>query len=211
MIEMALRAFTTFFATVGPVDVAAIYAVLAASANERQRRTMAIKGTLIATVVLVAFAVLGGNILSWLGITLPALRTAGGILLLLLGIDMVFARGSTMSKTTPAETFEAEGKPDISVFPLASPLIAGPGSLGAAILLMAEADNDLALEAIVIVMLLMIMAMTLALLLIAARLHKLLGVTGQNVISRVVGILLAALAIQFIFDGVKASGVFPSG
>jgi len=211
MLEMALRAFTTFFATVGPVDVAAIYAVLAASATARQRRSMAIKGTLIATVVLLVFAILGGSILSWLGITLPALRTAGGILLLLLGIDMVFARGSTMSKTTPAETFEAEGKLDISVFPLASPLIAGPGSLGAAILLMAEADNDLALEAMVILMLLVIMAMTLALLLIAGRLHKLLGVTGQNVISRVVGILLAALAIQFVFDGIKASGVFPGG
>jgi len=211
MLEMALRAFTMFFATVGPVDVAAIYAVLAASATARQRRTMAIKGTLIATVVLVVFAVLGGSILAWLGITLPALRTAGGVLLLLLGIDMVFARPSTMSKTTPAETFEAEGKPDISVFPLASPLIAGPGALGAAILLTAEADGDLALEAIVVAMLLVVMAITLALLLIAARLHKLLGVTGQNVISRVVGILLAALAVQFIFDGVRASGVFSTG
>jgi multiple antibiotic resistance protein len=210
MLEMALRAFTTFFATVGPVDVAAIYAVLAASASERQRRAMAIKGTLIATAVLVVFAILGGGILGWLGITLPALRTAGGVLLLLLGIDMVFARASTMSRTTPAETFEAEGKPDISVFPLASPLIAGPGALGAAILLMAEAEDDLALQAIVVVMLLVIMALTLALLLIAAQLHKLLGVTGQNVISRVVGILLAALAVQFIFDGIRASGVFSS-
>ena len=211
MLEMALRAFAMFFATVGPVDVAAIYAVLAASATERQRRTMAIKGTLIAATVLVVFAILGGSILGWLGITLPALQTAGGILLLLLGIDMVFARPSTMSTTTPAETFEAEGKPDISVFPLASPLIAGPGSLGAAILLTAEAGGDLAMEAIVVVMLLVVMAITLALLLIAARLHKLLGVTGQNVISRVVGILLAALAIQFMFDGIRASGLLYSG
>jgi multiple antibiotic resistance protein len=116
-----------------------------------------------------------------------------------------------MSKTTPAETFEAEGKPDISVFPLASPLLAGPGSLGAAILLTAEADGVLAKEAIVVVMLLVVMAMTLSLLLIAGRLHKLLGVTGQNVISRVVGILLAALAVQFIFDGVRATGLFSNG
>ena len=84
MLEMALRAFTTFFATISPVDVAALYAILTTSATERQRRRMAIKGTFIATGLLLTFAVLGAPLLSWLGITLPALRTAGGILLLLL-------------------------------------------------------------------------------------------------------------------------------
>jgi multiple antibiotic resistance protein len=106
-----------------------------------------------------------------------------------------------------AETSEAEHKPDISVFPLATPLIAGPGALGAAVLLAAEAQPDWVLEALVIAALLVVMAITLALLLIAAQLHKFLGVTGQNVISRVVGVLLAALAVQFLFDGVRTSGL----
>ena len=208
MLELAIRAFTTFFATIGPVDVAALFAVLSASASHKQRRSMAVKGTLIATVLLLSFVLFGTEVLRWMGISLPALRTAGGILLLLMAIDMVFARPSGMTSTTLAETSEAETKPDISVFPLATPLIAGPGALGAAVLLTAEAQTDWVLEALVIAALLVVMAITLALLLIAAQLHKFLGVTGQNVISRVVGILLAALAVQFLFDGVRTSGLF---
>jgi multiple antibiotic resistance protein len=207
MLELAIRAFTTFFATIGPVDVAALFAVLSASAGGKQRRSMALKGTLIATALLLSFILFGAEVLRWMGISLPALRTAGGILLLLMAIDMVFARPSGMTSTTLAETSEAEHKPDISVFPLATPLIAGPGSLGAAVLLAAEAQPDWVLEALVIAALLVVMAITLALLLIAAQLHRFLGVTGQNVISRVVGILLAALAVQFLFDGVRTSGL----
>jgi multiple antibiotic resistance protein len=207
MLELAIRAFTTFFATIGPVDVAALFAVLSASAAGKQRRSMALKGTLIATVLLLSFILFGAEVLRWMGISLPALRTAGGILLLLMAIDMVFARPSGMTSTTVAETTEAEHKPDISVFPLATPLIAGPGALGAAVLLTAEAQADWVLEVLVIAALLAVMAITLALLLIAAQLHRFLGVTGQNVISRVVGVLLAALAVQFLFDGVRTSGL----
>ncbi|MGF1639653.1 MAG: MarC family protein [Rhodospirillales bacterium] len=207
MLELAIRAFTTFFATVGPVDVAALFAVLSASASDRQRRSMALKGVAIATVLLLSFLVLGTETLKWMGITLPALRTAGGILLLLMAVDMVFARPSGMTAPTVAETTEAEHKPDISVFPLATPLIAGPGALGAAVLLGAEAESHWMREVVVIAAMLAVMAITLALLLIAARLHRFLGVTGQNVITRVVGILLAALAVQFLFDGVRTSGL----
>ena len=207
MLEIALRAFTTFFATVSPVDVAAIFAVLAAGASKSRRRSMAVKGTVIATVLLVVFALFGDNILRLLGITLPALRTAGGILLLLMAIDMVFARPSGMTSTTVEETTEAERRADLSVFPLATPLIAGPGALGAAILMMAEAGGDPLRELMVLLALLAVMAMTLALLLVAGKMQQYLGVTGQNVITRVVGILLAALAVQFVFDGVAASGL----
>ena len=168
---------------------------------------MAVKGTVIATVLLVVFALFGDNILRLLGITLPALRTAGGILLLLMAIDMVFARPSGMTSTTVEETTEAERRADLSVFPLATPLIAGPGALGAAILMMAEAGGDPLRELMVLLALLAVMAMTLALLLVAGKMQQYLGVTGQNVITRVVGILLAALAVQFVFDGVAASGL----
>jgi multiple antibiotic resistance protein len=207
MLEIAIRAFTTFFATVSPVDVAALFAALSASATARQRKSMAIKGVLIATVLLLLFTLFGAEVLRWMGITLPALRAAGGVLLLLMSIDMVFARPSGMTSTTVAETSEAATKNDISVFPLATPLIAGPGALGAAVLLTAETEGDLVLQAVVAAALLVVMAITLALLLIAGQVHRFLGVTGQNVITRVVGILLAALAVQFLFDGVRTSGL----
>jgi len=207
MLEIAVRAFTTFFATVSPVDVAALFAALSAAATPKQRRSMAVKGTLIATILLLLFTLFGAEVLRWMGITLPALKTAGGVLLLLMSIDMVFARPSGMTSTTVAETSEAATKVDISVFPLATPLIAGPGALGAAVLLTAETEGDLVLQATVVAALLVVMAITLALLLIAVQLHRFLGVTGQNVITRVVGILLAALAVQFLFDGVRNSGL----
>lgn len=209
MLERALRAFTTFFATVGPLDVAALFAALTVSATAAARRAMAIKGTLIATILLLVFIVFGGALLGWLGISLPALRTAGGILLLLLSIEMVFTPPSHLASTTPAETDEAQAKKDIAVFPLATPLMAGPGALGAAILLTAEAEGSLVGELVVIAMMLLVMALTLLLLLIAGPVHRLLGVTGQNVITRVVGILLAALSVQFIFDGIRGSGLLP--
>jgi multiple antibiotic resistance protein len=203
--ELSLRAFTTFFATVGPIDVAAFYVVLTASISPAQRRLTALKGTLVATALLLLFIFVGEVLLRWLGITLAAMRTAGGILLMLLAIDMVFARPSNMSSPTQAEALEAGGRTDISVFPLATPLIAGPAALGAAVLLAVEAGQRGILgELVVVAALLAVMAIQLVLLLVAGRLHAILGVTGQNVISRIVGILLAALAVQFVFDGVRA-------
>jgi multiple antibiotic resistance protein len=203
--ELSLRAFTTFFATVGPIDVAAFYAVLTASLSPAQRRLIAVKGTVFATALLLLFIFAGEVLLRWLGITLAAMRTAGGILLMLLAIDMVFARPSNISSPTQAEALEAGGRTDISVFPLATPLIAGPAALGAAVLLAVEAGQRGILgDLVVIAALLAVMAIQLVLLLVAGPLHAVLGVTGQNVISRVVGILLAALAVQFVFDGVRA-------
>lgn len=207
MLEHGLRAFTTFFATVGPVDVAALFAVLTAGASAAQRRIIALKGTIIATLLLLAFALFGQGILQFLGITLPALRTAGGILLLLLAIDMVFARPQGMTAPTTAETSEAQQRPDISVFPLATPLVAGPAAMGAAVLLAAEAGDDLLRKGAVILALVAVMMLTLALLLVAAQIHRVLGVTGENVIARVAGVVLTGLAVQFLFDGVRASGL----
>ncbi|MGE0253056.1 MAG: MarC family protein [Alphaproteobacteria bacterium] len=207
MVETALVAFTTFFATVGPVDVAALYPALTTGATDRQRRAIAIKGTIVATIVLALFVVLGSSVLAALGISLPALRTAGGILLLLIGIDLVFARHSGATTTTADESAEAGRRGDISVFPLATPLLAGPGAMSAAILLAADVAGDPVGEALVLGALAAVMALTLVLLLAAARLNRYLGVTGSNVISRVVGVLLCGLAVQFIFDGVRSSGL----
>ncbi len=207
MLETALLAFTTLFATIGPVDVAALFAALTPKATDQQRRAMALKGTLIAGGILIVFAFFGNAILIRLGIGLPAMRTAGGILLFLIAMDMVFARHSGVSSTTEDETEEAEHKKDISVFPLATPLIAGPGTMGAVILLMAEVSGNRQKEAAIIGAVIAIVLFTLLLLLIAGRIQKLLGVTGLNVITRVVGVLLAALAVQFVFEGIASSGL----
>ena len=208
MQETALVAFATFFATIGPVDVAAIFAALTPHASAQHRRTMALKAVAIATAILLLFAIFGNTVLASLGITLPAMHTAGGILLMLVAIDMVFARHSGVSSATDDETEEARSKRDISVFPMATPLIAGPGSMGAVVLLTVESGNDFAHWSVVVGALMAIMLMTLVLLLLATQVQKVLGVTGLNVISRVAGVLLAALAVQFIFDGLAGSNLF---
>ena len=208
MQETALVAFATFFATIGPVDVAALFAALTPRATPRHRRTMALKAVAIATLILLLFAIFGNTVLVSLGITLPAMRTAGGILLMLVSIDMVFARHSGVSSATDDETLEARSKQDISVFPLATPLIAGPGSMGAVVLLTVNSGGDLTHWGIVVGALMTVLLMTLVLLLLATQVQKVLGITGLNVISRVAGVLLAALAVQFIFDGLAASSLF---
>ena len=207
MTETAGLALATFFATIGPLDVAAMFAALTAHQTDQQKRTIAMRGSLIAAGILVAFALIGELLLAQLGISLAALRTAGGVLLMLIGIDMVFARSSGGTSTTDDEEEEAVSKTDISVFPLATPLIAGPGAMGAAILLMADQEGDLAGQAIIIVSLLAIVLVTFVSLLLAGKIQRLLGVTGMHVITRVMGVLLTALAVQFIFDGIKQSGL----
>ena len=207
MLKTAAVAFATFFATIGPVDVAAMFAALTSGATTQQRRHMALKGSAIAAGILLLFALAGETILTHMGISLAALRTAGGILLLLIGIDMVFARSSGLVSTTPDESAEARLKADISVFPLATPLIAGPGAMGAAILLVADAEGDFVRQVVVTGTMLGVVALTFVLLLAASQVQKLLGVTGLHVITRVFGVLLCALAVQFMFDGIANSGL----
>jgi multiple antibiotic resistance protein len=184
-----------------------MFAALTPSATAQERRSMALRGTLVAAAILGLFALLGERLLRGMGITLPALQTAGGILLLLISIDMVFARTSGGTSTTEAENREAAAKDDIAVFPLAMPLIAGPGTLGAVVLLLASAGEDLAERLVVIASLAAMLGVTLACLLGASLVQRLFGITGMHVISRVFGVLLAALAVQFLFDGVRGSGL----
>jgi multiple antibiotic resistance protein len=207
MLETALIAFTTYFATIGPADVAALFAALTPDNTRAERRQMAIKGTLIATAILLVFALLGEAVLRLFGISLSALRIAGGILLLLIAIDMVFGRPAGGTTTTSEENAEAALKHDISVFPLATPLIAGPGAIGATILLVANAEADRMRIAVVILVMLGALLLTFLLMLVATQVQKLLGVTGLHVVSRIVGVLLAALAVQFILDGIGTSGL----
>ena len=207
MVETAALALATFFATIGPLDVAAMFAALTTHLTPEQRRLTAWRAVLVATIILLAFALAGELVLASLGISLAALRTSGGILLLLIGIDMAFARSSGGTSTTDAEQREANTRADISIFPLAMPLIAGPGAMGAAILLMADQQGDASGQAVVLASLLAILLSTFVAFLLASKIQQLLGLTGMHVVTRVMGVLLAALAVQFIFDGIAESGL----
>ncbi len=207
MLDNAIIAFATFFATIGPPDVAIVFAALTLKNTPRERLALATKAVLVGGGILLFFAFLGKPLLTYLGISLAAMRTAGGILLLLIAIDMVFARGSGATSTTEEEETETAGRDDISVFPLATPLIAGPGAIGAAILLVAEAQGEPERIAAVIGALLAILLIVFLLMIAASQVQRVLGVTGVHVVTRVMGILLAALAVQFLFDGIIESGV----
>jgi multiple antibiotic resistance protein len=184
------------------------FASLTSGDPPQSRMAAAFKGTVIATIILLVFAVFGEAVLRLFGISLPALRIAGGVLLLLIAIDMVFARASGGVSTTAAENAEAAVRADISVFPLATPLIAGPGAMGAIILLMADAAGHPLAIALVIGALIAVLALTLACLLLTAQLQKLLGQTGVHVVTRIFGVILAALAVQFMLDGLAGSELF---
>jgi multiple antibiotic resistance protein len=201
-----LVAFVTLFATVGVADIPFIFAALTKDNSPAERRVFATRGTAIALGILLTFAFVGNLVLDIFGITIPALRTAGGILLLLIAIDMVFARHSGATSTTSEEEKEAKQAEDISVFPLAMPLLSGPGAISAVILLTTGADNRFEFW-LVIAAIIAIMLSSWLVLLVAIPIQKLLGLTGSSVVSRIVGILLAALAVQFIFDGVRTSGL----
>jgi MarC family membrane protein len=192
--------FVTLFVIIDPVGCAVIFAALMRGASDELRRKVALRGTAIAGLLLLAFAVGGEWILHALGISLSAFRIAGGVLLFLLATDMVFARPSGIRNPTPPEQQEAAHREDISVFPLAFPLLAGPGALTSTVLLIGKAGSLLA-AAGVIATLAAVMVVTAATLLAAGRVTHVLGVTGANVVSRILGIILAALAAQFVLDG----------
>ena len=207
MFRTIIVSFATFFATIGPVDVAAMLAVLTPYHTSGERRKIAVRAVIIATGILLFFALGGKAILDGLGISLAALRISGGILLLILAVSMVFGKNGGGGRSSEEETMEAMQKKDIAVFPLAMPLIAGPASTGAALLLMAGTQGDLLQQAAVIAGMLTVLALTLLLFMAASGIQRVLGITGLHVISRMAGMVLAALAVQFMLDGIASSGV----
>lgn len=206
MMEIALKAFTTFFATIGPIEAAAVFAGLTSGMERERRRSIAVKATAIATVLLLFFTLAGQPLLRQLGVSIAALQTAGGIILLLIALDMIFARPG-QSKLTPPEDAEAHVKDDIAVFPLATPLLAGPGTMSAAMVMAANANGQPTQIGIVVGALLAVMVLTLLLLLVANTLDRVIGVTASRALMRVFGILLAAIAVQSTFNGLQASGL----
>lgn len=207
MIETALTSFATFFATIGPIEAAVLFGALTPKMESGARRAIAVRATLIASAILFIFTLFGGPVLAQLGVSIPALQTAGGVILLLISLDMVFAKPSSAFKLTPLEDREAQTKDDLAVFPLATPLLAGPGAMSAGILLAANTHGDPLGLAAVAAALAAVMLATLGLLLLANDLNRFIGITAQRVLMRVFGILLAAIAVQAVFNGLSDSGV----
>lgn len=194
-----LSSFVTLFVTIGPVETAVVFASLTAGIHRHQRRSLAFRAVLIAGGVLLLFAVAGALVLSLLHISLPAFRVAGGVLLFLQALTLTFSSPG-LSTISESEKHDARQPGDIAVFPLAFPLIAGPGSLSATVLVMGRTAGWVEASG-VIATLVLCLILTLAAMRVAERLIAILGATGADVVSRISGILLAGLAVQFIFDG----------
>jgi MarC family membrane protein len=207
MLEYALTSFTTFFATVGPVEAAVLFATLTPKIPVAERAAIAIRATIIASVLLLVFTLLGQPLLDELGVSIAALQVAGGIVLLIIALDMIFARPTSAFKLTQPEDEEAHHKDDIAVFPLATPLLAGPGAMSAGILLAANARGNTLALATTVGALAAVMVVTLGLLLLSHQLNRMIGITAQRVLMRVFGILLSGIAVQSVFNGLAASGL----
>jgi len=205
MLVLIIHASVTFLVIIDPVGTAPLFVSLTEGRSEAERLRTARTGVLVATGVLFVFALIGKELLAALGVSLAAFRIAGGALLFLVAIDMVFARQSGLRSTTWSEDAEAHQRADVSVFPLAIPLIAGPGAIASVMLLMGEAAGSLLAQAAVLAVLALVLLVTYLCLRAAGRVVRLLGITGTNVVGRVLGIVLAALAAQFIIDGVRAA------
>ena len=201
--EYVFNAFVTLLVIIDPLGMAPIFAALTKGFSEKQKRESAIRGTVLGGLILYVFAIAGDVLLEAVGIGLPAFRIAGGLLLFLLSLDMVFARPSGMRATSVREQEEEEYQQDISVFPLAIPLLAGPG--GITTVLLYTGGSTAGQVALFMAVLLVVLLLTLVSLLLASRVMRLLGETGANVLARVLGVLLAALSVQFVIDGLHTS------
>jgi len=204
MVEQLIKFFVVFFVVVDPISLVPLFAGLTLGASDQFKRKMAGKAAAIALAICVLFALGGARFLSIMGISLSSFRIAGGTLLFLISLEMVFARTSGTKSTTP-EREEAMKREDISVFPLAFPFIAGPGAL-ATILLTAGEVWGKPLEFLGFLAVVVAVAAVCWLLMLATpRLMQVIGVTGANVMSRLSGVVLAALAVQFIVEGIRGS------
>jgi multiple antibiotic resistance protein len=202
--ELFLSAFVTFFVVIDPPGCAPIYAGLTKGASPQQARSMALRATWIATIILLIFALFGQQLLSALHIELNSFRIAGGLMLFFIAFDMVFEK-RTQRREERAEKIAATPEiEDVSVFPMAMPMLAGPGAIAAVMLLMNEAEGW-AEMAEVLAALGAVLVITAAALVAAGPLIRLLGDKVEAVITRLLGVLLAALAAQYVIDGLKGS------
>jgi len=204
VIELYLSALVTFFVVIDPPGCAPIYAGLTHGATPAHRRSMAIRAVVVAAIILFVFAAVGEAMLKALGVSLSAFRIAGGIMLFLIALEMVFEKRTERREDRAAKVAQSPEVEDVSIFPMAMPMIAGPGSI-ASVMLMMSRNHGLEKVAAVLAALATILALTLVALLAAGPLMRLLGARIEAVITRILGVLLGALAVQFVIDGIRIS------
>jgi len=203
MYEAFIAAFVALFVIIDPVGIAPVFAGLTQGTTNSHKRMMAIKGTVIGTLILVFFALLGERFLGALGISLDGLRVAGGIMLFIIALEMVFEK-RTERKQEAADKMD-EYFEDISVFPVALPLLAGPGAIATIMLLVSDFEGDMLAQGGILAALGLVMLITLIVFFMAGRVMEFLGPTVNAVLTRLLGVILAALAAQYILDGLKST------
>lgn len=204
MLELFISAFVTLFVVIDPPGCAPIYAGLTATATHRQATEMAVRACGIATLILVAFALFGEQLLGFLHIELDSFRIAGGVMLFLIALDMVFEKRTARREQEAEKLRGHEPVEDVAVFPMAMPMLAGPGSIASIMLLMSRAEGTMQ-TLVILAALAVVMALSLLALVAAAPIIRLLGERVEPVLTRLLGVLLAALAAQFVIDGIRAS------
>ena len=204
MIDLFISAFITFFVVIDPPGCAPIYASLTKGATAQQRRSMAIRASIIAAGILFVFALFGEDLLGALHIELNSFRIAGGVMLFLIAIDMVFEKRTERREERAQKIIETPEIEDVSVFPMAMPMIAGPGSIASVMLLMSQ-NQGMDRSLVVLGALGAVLLLTLIALVAAGPIMRVLGSKAEAVITRLLGVLLGALAAQFVIDGLRAS------
>lgn len=200
-LSFSVLSFSAIFFVVDPFGVVPVFIAMTRSDPPEKRRNMALRASLTAFFVLTTFAVAGTLIFRVFGITLGAFKVAGGVLLLLTSIEMLRAQ-QQRTRVTPEEEKEGAEKEDVAIFPLAIPLLAGPGSIATVATLMGKAGRIL-FAVPVIVSIALTCAISYAMLIAAERIQRLLGVTGLSVLNRVIGLIIGAIAVQFMIDGLR--------
>jgi len=204
VIALFISAFVTFFVVIDPPGCAPIFAGLTRDSPPAHRRKMAVRSIVVAAFILLFFGLLGEHLLHALGISLAAFRIAGGIMLFLIALDMVFERRTQRRENRAQEVSADPGHEDISVFPMGIPMIAGPGSIASVMLMMAR-SGSLERALVVVAALAAILTLTLIALLAAGWLMRLIGRRLEAMLTRLLGVILAALAVQFVIDGITVS------
>ncbi len=206
MIEQVIKFFVVFFVVVEPLSLAPIFAGLTDGASDAYKRKMSLKAAIVAIAIMTLFALTGAAFLRTMGISIDAFRIFGGLLLFLMALEMVFARESG-TRTSSDEQAESKRREDISVFPLAFPLLAGPGALTTILLWFGPVSvtEQPVLFAGLIVAAITVILLALLMMRLSGPVMRVMGVTGANVTNRLLGVVLGALSVQFVLDGVRAA------
>lgn len=205
MLDILVTAFVTLFVVIDPIGLAPLFIALTQGMTPAQRIHVGHRALLVAFVLLLAFGLFGERLLTAIGISMPAFRISGGLLLFLTALDMLFER-----RTDRREKRATEVLPDPSVFPLAMPLIAGPGALATVVLLASQNSGDLPALVGVNLVMMAVLGLTYLLFRVSHHVERALGATGIVVLTRLFGILLAALSVQFVLDGLREYGFLPA-